>query len=171
MKKNIIIQTGLLVIGVLFLITANSISTMGFSGDVLNQRTYVVVLSWILVIFAGVGIIREFLKGRKGESVIKVSEAEGKMIELEDEAELSVKKNSSSKVYLSMFLIFIFVLGFTYIGYYVTSLIFVFLITWLMFDWNKKKWIASLIFSVGLNVILFILFNLINVYFPKTLLF
>jgi hypothetical protein len=171
MKKNIIIQTALLVIGVLFLITANSISTMGFSGDVLNQRAYVVGLSWLLVIFAGAGIIREYVKGRKGDNVIKVSEAEEKMIELEEEANISVKKNSSSKVYLSMILIFIFVLGFTYIGYYVTSLIFVFLITWLMFDWSKKKWIISLIFSVGLNVILFILFNLINVYFPKTLLF
>lgn len=171
MKKNIIIQIGLLLGGVLFLITANNISTMGFGGDVLNQKAYVVILSWLLIIFSGAGVLREYLKGRNGNQKNDLSEVEKEIAVLEEESETKIEQKSPSKVYLSMLLIFLFVLGFTFVGYYVTSLVFVFLITWLMFDWDKKKWVASLIFSIGLNVTLYILFNLINVYFPKTLLF
>jgi hypothetical protein len=171
MKKNIIIHMGLLLSGVLFLITAKNINTMGFSGDILNQKDYVVLFSWLLIIFSGAGIFREYFKGRKGESVKVVSEAEEQLADLEANSDTKIEKKSSSKVYLSMILIFVFVLGFTYIGYYVSSFLFVFFITWLMFDWDKKKWVTSLIFSIGLNITLYVLFNMINVYFPKTLLF
>jgi D-alanyl-lipoteichoic acid acyltransferase DltB (MBOAT superfamily) len=93
------------------------------------------------------------------------------MEELEAESATTIEKKSPYKVYLSMGLVFLFLLGFTYIGYYVTSFVFVFLITWLMFDWDRKKWGRCLAFSVGLNIALYVLFTLINVYFPKTLLF
>ncbi|WP_223701199.1 tripartite tricarboxylate transporter TctB family protein [Sutcliffiella deserti] len=171
MKKSLIIQAVFLLCGLLFVVTANTISTRGFGGDVLNQRNYVIILAWLLIIFSFISIVAEVLKSRKGKQPAEVSEAEAKMAELEAESGTTIEKKSSSKVYLSMVLVFLFVLGFSYIGYYVTSFVFVFLITWLMFDWDKKKWIKSLIFSIGLNVALYVLFTLINVYFPKTLLF
>ncbi|PLR73554.1 hypothetical protein CYJ37_08440 [Bacillus sp. UMB0728] len=171
MKKNMIIQAALALCGVLFLVTAQNISTMGFNGDVLNQRTYVVVLSWLLIIFSAAGVLREYLTGRKERTERDLTEAEIKMEEMEADSEVKIEKNSRSSIYIAMILLFLFVLGFSTIGYFVTSFLFVFLITWLMFKWDRKKWLAPLLFSIGLNAVLYFLFNLINVYFPKTLFF
>lgn len=162
MNRNLIIQGGILLCGLLFLITSSNISRLGFNGDVLNQRDYVIVLSWLLIIFSIGGIIREYLLNR---SVTK--EEKTPQETMKPEANTTIK----TRIVLSMVLLFLFVLGFTFIGYYVSSFVFVFLITWLMFDWEKKKWLASLLFSIMLNGALYILFSFIDVYFPKTLLF
>ncbi|WP_019154019.1 tripartite tricarboxylate transporter TctB family protein [Robertmurraya massiliosenegalensis] len=167
MKKNMIIQAALLICAILFLITSSNISTLGFNGDVLNQKNYVIILSWLLIVLSTGGVIREYLLHRKNKHTEEIQYDEEEM----QSDGIKISNNSRMKIVISMILLFVFVLGFTYIGYYVTSLIFVFLLTWLMFDWARKKWVISLMFSVGLNGILFILFNLINVYFPKTLLF
>ncbi|MDF1507206.1 tripartite tricarboxylate transporter TctB family protein [Robertmurraya sp. DFI.2.37] len=165
MKRNMAIQAALLICGIVFLITSANISTLGFNGDVLNQKDYVVILSWLLIVFSAGGISKEWLLQRKVEQLEKGQSTD------EEITQQIISKKSRMKIFVSMILLFVFVLGFTYIGYYVTSLLFVFLLTWLMFDWAKKKWIVSLLFSLGLNGILYILFNLINVYFPNTLLF
>ncbi|MEW4327790.1 tripartite tricarboxylate transporter TctB family protein [Rossellomorea marisflavi] len=171
MKRNMIIQIVLILCGVLFLVTAQNIGTLGFKGDVLDQRTYVVILSWLLIIFSAAGVVREYLSGRKGVTEKDKSEAEVKMDELEAESEVEVEKNSRLSVFIAMILLFLFVVGFSTIGYFVSSFIFVYLITWLMFKWDRKKWLAPLLFSVGLNGVLYVLFNVINVYFPKTVFF
>lgn len=174
MLKKVIIQIVLILLGVYFVVTSYGISSMGFQGDVLNQRAYVTILAWLLIVFSALSMVVEILKHRRGnesEQLPAASEAEEIMEEMKVESDTKIVKKGKSKVYLSMLLVLLFAYGFSYIGFFVTSFIFVFLITWLMFDWEKKKWIRSLIFSIGLNVVLYILFSLINVYFPKSLLF
>lgn len=169
MKSKFTIQIVMIVLGIFFLIQSFQIKTMGFKGDILNQRDYVIVLAILIIIASTASILVEYRRGRKGENSEEILVSDVGQAEVEvDKKEL--KKNKKN-VYITMTLVLLFAYGFTYIGFFVTSFIFVFLFTWLMFNWSKKKILTSIIFSVSLNIVLYVLFDLISVYFPKSLLF
>lgn len=167
MKSKFIIQYVLILLGTLFLVTGFSISSAGFAGDIMNQRSYVIILASLLISFSVISIFAELVKSKSKRKNISALDEQMKSAEFTEEP----KEKTSYKVYLAMLLVLLFAYGFTYIGFYVTSFLFVFIITWLLFNWEKNKLVRSIIFSFFLNLSLFVLFSLVNVYFPKAWLF
>ncbi|WP_194842126.1 tripartite tricarboxylate transporter TctB family protein [Gracilibacillus salitolerans] len=169
--KKIAIEIIMFISGIIFLVTAFRIKAGGFSGDVLNQRNYVLILVGLLLILSAISIVRTLLweRNKKADKVKKtVQETEQVVESAENKSNKPVNKN----IYITIGLILLFIIGFTHIGFYVSSFVFVFAMTWMMFNWKRNLWIRSLIFSLALNGTFFILFQFINVYFPdNTLLF
>ncbi len=153
------IQTIMILLGILFFFTGFNINPNGFEGDVLNQRNYVLILA-VLLVLASLGNI----------IYLKLKNKDLPAAEKEEEKEQADESNSNKTVYLMMGLLVFYAVGFTYIGFFVTSLIFIFTLTWFMQQWQTKKIFSSMLFSVVLTVVLFFLFDVINVYLPNTLL-
>ncbi|UFT98783.1 tripartite tricarboxylate transporter TctB family protein [Radiobacillus kanasensis] len=168
--KKVAIEIILILSGILFLITGLNIGAGGFSGDVLNQRDYVLILSGLLIVLSGISMIKTLILSKKKDSDSTPETNSSKSEPESEENDRSHKVNKN--IWMTMILLLLFAYGFSYIGFYVSSFIFVFILTWMMFNWSKRELAKSLIFSVGLNVAFFFLFQFINVYFPEnTLLF
>ncbi|WP_183040972.1 tripartite tricarboxylate transporter TctB family protein [Salipaludibacillus neizhouensis] len=176
MRGKVVIQAVMFILGLYFLITSFQIDTRGFKGDVINQRDYVIILSLLLILLSVGSMIKVYLNRKsiktsdQQEDTLDVQQTHKTDTEDTEETGL-VGKIKKYKIYFSMVLVFLFAYGFAYIGFFVTSFVYVFLITWLIYDLSKKKWLVSLIFSATLNIILFFLFDLISVYLPDAWLF
>lgn len=156
-----IIQIILILLGTLFLITSFTISTEGFDGDILNQRNYVVILAVLLI---GLSLLNAaYIKFRSQDVDSDAPNEEG------EENEPRTKQNKNT--YLLMIMLVIYAFGVSYVGFFVSSFILAFSLAWYIQQWEAKKWLSSIIFSSGLTLTLYILFGIINVYLPETLLF
>ncbi|WP_096189972.1 tripartite tricarboxylate transporter TctB family protein [Evansella halocellulosilytica] len=180
MRGKYSIQIVMILLGLFFFITAFQISVRGFQGDVLNQREYVIVLSILLIGLAVASIVKEKIGSKQSNEVIREAEETMEVPEIEKEDEVVTPSESRSKltlivdkyrIYIAMILVVLFAYGFAYVGFFVTSFVFVFLFTWMVYRFDRGKILNSFTFSVVLNVILYFLFDLISVYLPNAWLF
>lgn len=151
--KNYIVQITFILFSILLFVNGlTSVPSRTIREDLLNQKDYMIAISIIIFIFS---IISIYVDWKKRDSI-------------KDEAKPTGKINKKVLVIIAASLLF--VLGATYIGFFTSTLLFVFSITFYLNEKTKKNIVKSASFSVGLTIILYIVFNFINVYFPETLL-
>ncbi len=135
----------------LFVNGITSVKTQTIREDLLNQRDYMLIIAAMIFGFSLLSILLEFRKANK-----------------EQTKPLSFGVNK--KVVVIIGVTFLFALGVTFVGFFTSTALFTFAITFYLSEKSKASLAKSISFSLGLTVVLFIVFDLINVFFPNTLL-
>lgn len=120
----------------------------GAGGQVISGNNYSIALSIVLIVTSIIQIFK----------IKRTKEIAGKKLHPE----------ALKKLIQTIITIFFFILGFTFLGFYTTTVITVFVMGMIMNDWDKKKIVPSLIFSLVLTVVFYFLFDIINIYLPDT---
>lgn len=135
----------------LFVNGITSVKTQTIREDLLNQRDYMLIIAAMIFAFSLLSILLEFRKANR-----------------EQTEPLSFGVNK--KVVVIIGITFLFALGVTFVGFFTSTALFTFAITFYLSEKSKASLAKSISFSLGLTVVLFIVFDLINVFFPNTLL-
>ncbi|WP_099157017.1 tripartite tricarboxylate transporter TctB family protein [Virgibacillus ndiopensis] len=133
----------LLIIGSVY-----SPNIFGSNGQVIGSKEYSIGLSIILILVS----ISQMINIKKSTIIVKEK----------------MGAEAKKKITQTTIAIFFFVIGFSYVGFYTTSIIIVFIMGMIMNNWNKKKITSSITFSIALAIVLYFLFDLINIYLPNT---
>ncbi|TSB48401.1 tripartite tricarboxylate transporter TctB family protein [Alkalicoccobacillus porphyridii] len=153
MKRYIVQIMFIVFSALLFLNALTSVRTLTIREDLLNQRDYMLIVASLILLISLLSIFFEWRKSRKT-----------------NEKDTLPAFHISKKVIIIISATLLFVLGATFIGFFTSTLLFIFAITVYLGELTRKNIVKSASFAVGLTVVLYIVFDIINVYFPNTLL-
>ncbi len=161
MDKNYSIPLFLLFFGVgLIMATWNSLKdSQAFKQEILSSQDYPIAVALILVILAIVSLI----------TIKNSRKTDGNEKNQAGEETKPMDKSIKKKTIYVMISSLIFVLGVTSLGYFVSTFFFVAFLIFLLKDW--KELLFSITFSLIMTTFLYIMFNVMGVYFPNTMLF
>lgn len=121
--------------------------------SVLGAHAYSLIISAILLLIC---VINGFLMYRSKQNTFK-----------KEGLSLKVKKS----IFYTMIGSVIYVIGIIYIGFYVSTIVFVPTMYLMQENWNKAKYKSAAIFAVSINVLFYIVFTWLHIYLPSNLLF
>lgn len=154
MKKYLVQILFILFSILLFVNGITSVRAQTIREDLLNQRDYMLIIASLILFCSVLSIVLEWRKSKKNE------DHEG------NESPIYVSK----KVVVIISATLLFVLGATFIGFFTSTVLFIFAITVYLNERTRVNILKSASFAIGLTVVLYIVFDIINVYFPNTLL-
>ncbi|BAD62761.1 tripartite tricarboxylate transporter TctB family protein [Shouchella clausii] len=150
--KRYSVQLMFIVFSILLFVNGiTSVKTQTIREDLLNQRDYMLIIAAMIFAFSLLSILLEFRKANKEHT---------------EAPSFGINK----KVVVIIGATFLFALGATFVGFFTSTALFTFAITFYLSEKSKANLAKCLSFSLGLTVVLFIVFDLISVFFPNTLL-
>jgi hypothetical protein len=152
-QGEVFILLGFIVLSLLSIFTSSGSIEIEMNNGQFGPDNYSAIINAVLLIICIIQLI-VIIKKRQ-------------IVETEKKLDAETKKTIAVMVAEAI----CYTLGISYIGFYVSTFIFVILAYLTLEKWAKSRLVSAVIFACGLNVVFYFIFTWLHIYLPESLLF